>query len=116
MKRIFFAFLLLSAAPAYADCAGRPDTQTHITLERVSTPVYDAAGNAFKGCLLHANGEILGYAVEAPLCQTAPGTPLDVRLSYGCCDTGPNSGDSECIIRSHENPPAHGNGVVVHAQ
>lgn len=118
MMRIFFlsSLGLLIAANAYADCAPRPGKQTDAKIDKISLPVFDAKGRKYPGCILHSDGKVLGYAREDKLCRTAPGSRLKLRLSYGCCDTGPDSGDLECIIRSKPFlgiDPAHGNGVIV---
>ncbi len=124
MQRPFLNLALLSigsllrVTPAHADCAGTPDQQVNITIDAISAPVYDATGHEFKGCLLHAGGQVVGYAKEDKLCNTPLGSNIKLRLSYGCCDTGPNSGDVECVIRSKpqgKEAPAHGNGAIAHS-
>ena len=115
----FFTSLLsimLFATHAYADCVSVPDKQTQVNIDKVSSPVFDASGNELKGCLLHSDGKILGYSKDEGICHMAPTKNANVRLSYGCCDTGPDSGDVECIVRSKSFlgiGAAHGNGVIV---
>lgn len=117
------AFLLSSIGvliftSAHADCAAIPDKRIQTGIDKVSAPVYDARGREFKGCILHAKGKVLGYATEDSLCHGPLGGNRQLRLSYGCCDTGPDFGDAECIVRSKPLPSigaAHGNGVTVHS-
>jgi hypothetical protein len=113
-----FIFSLLFYTDAYADCSAMPDKSIEVKIDKISSPVFDGSGNEVKGCLLHAEGQVIGYTQEDNLCHSTLGSSYKVRLSYGCCDTGPDFGDLECIVRSKlllGISPAHGNGVVVHS-
>ena len=102
---------------ANADCMNSPDKQIEAKIDKISLPVYDAKGSEVKGCILHSNGKVLGYADEDRLCLSRVGSNIKVRLSYGCCDTGPDFGDAECVIRTKAPfgvGSTHGNGVAVH--
>ena len=103
---------------AYADCLYTPAKQADVKIDRISAPVFDAQGNELKGCLLLTEGKVLGYTIEDNLCRSALGSSHTVRLSYGCCDTGGDFGDVECIVRSKPSSgmgSAHGNGMWVNA-
>lgn len=103
---------------ANADCRRVPDKQVQVKIDKISAPLFNGKGAPVKGCILHTNGRVLGYTQEEKLCHTRVGNNLALRLSYGCCDTGPNFGDVECIVRSKAAlvfDVAHGNGVVVHS-
>ena len=116
MKYFVLLFTMLHVSGAYARCLPYPDKEIQVKLEKVSAPVYDSAGETLKGCLLHADGKLLGYSVQEALCQSPVDVTLNVSLFYGCCDTGPDSGDVECIVRSGSLfgiGSVHGNGVVV---
>jgi hypothetical protein len=119
MTRVFALCLisLLAYTNAHADCSRIPDKQTEAKIDGISAPIFDARGNKVKGCILHTAGKVLGYATSDKLCSSRIGSILKVRLSYGCCDTGPNFGDVECIVRTR--PPfgmgTHGNGIWVQA-
>jgi hypothetical protein len=107
---------MLFVAHAYADCVVVPDKQAQVNIDKISAPVFDASGNELKGCLLHSDGKILGYSKNNGICHMVPTKNVSVRLSYGCCDTGPDDGDIECIVRSKSLlgiGAAHGNGVIV---
>jgi hypothetical protein len=107
---------MLFAAPAYADCASIPDKQTKVKIDKITSPVFDANGNELRGCLIHSKGKVLGYSKDDSLCSIVSSQNFNVRLSYGCCDTGPDSGDIECIVRSKPFlgiGSAHGNGTTV---
>src|SRR5688572_15414423 len=112
MRNAASLFLGMSCiVSAHADCVAVPDQYAEVTISTISAPVYNAEGYELKGCLLHAEGKVLGYATEQGLCQSQPGRSVKVRLSHGCCDTGPDSGDVECIARSKPRVGfgAHGN-------
>lgn len=109
---------LLVFTNANADCRRIPDKQVQVKIDKISAPLFNGKGAPVKGCILHNNGEVLGYTQEEKLCHTRIGDKLALRLSYGCCDTGPNFGDVECIVRSKAKfvfDVAHGNGIVVHS-
>lgn len=113
--RIFLSglFCMVFFADAYADCGGDRYNTAEVTLEQISAPLTDAKGKVYNGCLLHAGGNVLGYAREDALCHAAPGQKVKVVLAHdGCCDTGPDNGDLECIVRSGA---AHGNGMSVYS-
>lgn len=115
---ILALFSTLFIPDAYASCSGRADKETEVKIDKISLPLYDASGKEFKGCLLHAKGKVFGYTQEDNLCHSALNSSIKVRLSYGCCDTGPDAGDVECIVRSKPLlgiGSVHGNGVVVHS-
>lgn len=118
--RVFLFSLcsLFIMTSAYADCMSGPDRQTEVKIDKISSPVYDPIGSKVNGCILHSKGKVLGYTREARLCQSAVGSNLKVRLSYGCCDTGPDAGEIACIIRSKPSlgiSQAHGNGVTIYS-
>jgi hypothetical protein len=118
MTRIFGLSLLgvLAFTSAHADCMKRADKQTEAKIDGISAPVYDGRGNKVEGCILHTAGKVLGYARNKTLCSGRAGSTVKVRLSFGCCDTGPDFGDVECIVRSRPSlgiGALHGNGVWV---
>jgi len=92
-----------------------PPRQLSARLDHVSTRVFDGKQREVKGCILHSDGKVLGYANDNRLCRAPPGKTIKVLVSHGCCDTGPDFGDLECIVRSKGALPAHGNGVIVHS-
>lgn len=118
--RIYLASVLglFVYSGAQANCIYRQDKISRVKFDEINAPLYDARGIAVPGCLLHGRGKVLGYAREDRLCSSRTGKTVKVRLSYGCCDTGPDQGDLECIVRTKPSSgasPAHGNGVVVHS-
>ena len=107
---------LFLVSNAYADCIITPNARKSVKIDAISAPLYDAQGKRYKGCLLQAQGKILGYAKDERLCKTALNATIMVELTYGCCDTGPDSGDLECTLRTKSGlmrPSVHGNGVTV---
>ncbi len=117
MKFLILALLFLfCVSTAHASCMPSPDETKTVTLEKIDAPVFDGNGSEFKkGCILHAGGAVLGYASDPALCQHPLGKEIPVILSRGCCDTGPDSGDAECVARSKPNKgvAAHSNGISV---
>lgn len=115
----FFVLILLvlfGADTAFASCMPSPDETKTVTLEKIDAPVFDGSGGEYeKACILHASGAVLGFSSSPALCQHALGKEITVILSRGCCDTGPDSGDAECVARSKPayGTAAHSNGIVV---
>ncbi|NDF12586.1 MAG: hypothetical protein EB060_07245 [Proteobacteria bacterium] len=116
----FFSILFVSlffAAAAHADCALVQDNFDEIRVDNIFLPLYDAMDMPVKGCLVQSNGKVVGYSTDEGLCKTPLGTMVKIRLTYGCCDTGLDSGGTECVVRS-KSPlgveSAHGNGVILH--
>lgn len=110
-------FSILFTANALADCSVPADRYMSVNISEISSPVFDYEGNELKGCLVHADEDILGYATESQLCNAKSGSESKIRLSYGCCDTGRNSGEAACLVRAKNwfgIESAHGNGVSVY--
>jgi hypothetical protein len=119
MKFVLLFLGMLIVTPAYANCVNVPDREILININKISAPVFDAGGKELKGCLLHSAGKVLGYSRDNRLCS-APAQNVKVRLYSGCCDTGPDFGDVECIVRSASFlgsgiGAAHGNGIIVNS-
>lgn len=117
MFRIMIIALVgtLVANHAHAGCMAVPDKVLEVTIDGVIAPVYTADGAVQKGCLLRSDKKTLGYTTSDMLCK-AEGTRAKVKLSHGCCDTGPDSGDIECVVRSRSIlglGSTHGNGIWV---
>jgi hypothetical protein len=116
MRRFWLGFLsFVVFEPAYGDCVNPPPRQIQARLDNVSTPVFDGNKHEIRGCILHSEGRVLGYTNENRLCHAPMGKTLKILVTRGCCDTGPDFGDVECIVRSKGAHPAHGNGVTVHS-
>jgi len=106
----------LFASNAFADCEGWLDTVVDAKIDKVSAPVYDPQGKLQAGCILSADGKVLGYASEDSLCRLTPGRTFRVHLvQSGCCDTGPGPGaDFTCGLRARSSAETvYGNGLTV---
>ena len=117
MRVLFLSLVgLLVAGSATADCVFGPDTRIRVKIDTISAPVFDAKGNREDGCILSADGKVLGYATEDRLCHMTPGGTVTVSLgAIGCCDTGTGpGGDFGCVIRAQSGATTvYGNGMGV---
>ncbi len=116
--KIYIAILLsiLPLTEANARCVPVPSRSAKVTLNGIYAPLYDAGGVAVAGCILRADKKVLGFTREAALCNARSGSSMNVKLFHGCCDSGPDSGEIACVVRTQSSGgsnPVHGNGVVV---
>lgn len=112
-------FLVLNCKLAMANCAFPSAEQNPIksvTIDKSYAPVYDGGGKKHPGCIIKSNDEILGYTSYNYLCNLPANEKINVKLSYGCCDTGSDQGDLVCTVRAKGLlgiTSVHGNGVGV---
>lgn len=107
------AVVFFHTAAAEASCGGSPDINKRVVIEKIEAPVFNGGGEELIGCLLHAKGTVLGYSTDVALCTGALGKKRAVTLSRGCCDTGSDFGDAECVARP-KTGTARANGMRVH--
>lgn len=114
MGYLFLCLLALASAEAQASCVGGSDQSITAAIDKAHAPVSDGSGYAQPGCILESDGKVLGYTSYNYLCHLPAGEKVDLRLSYGCCDSGPDSGDLVCTVRVKKVGgliSVHGNGV-----
>lgn len=129
--RIFITTLLvlgsLSTA-AQAKCLGKLPEPVSVTttLEKVISPVYSKNYSptdtkeyrTVEGCLLQADGKILGYSKNPYHCKLEPGFVGTFIIKKDCCDyTGMPPCDARAEPSNHDQTPrASGkfiDGVIV---
>lgn len=115
---ILSLLIFIPASVTYANCALlNSENVTHdITIQQSYLPVYDGSGYKHPGCIVQTDGKIIGYTPYNYLCNLSADEKIKVRLVPSCCDTGPNSGDLACTVRTTNIlgfESAHGNGQSV---
>lgn len=97
---LMLAATALLSAKAMANCAvmAEPNPFT-TTIKNAYAPVVDGSGMRQPGCIVEtANGQT-GYVSYDYICKLPADQSVELQPGYGCCDTGPDSGDLTCTVR-----------------
>lgn len=97
---LLLAIPVLLSAQAMADCAMLTEPKPFTTtIKNAYSPVVDGDGMRQPGCIVEtANGQT-GYMPYDYICKLPSDQSIELQPGYGCCDTGPDSGDLTCTVR-----------------
>lgn len=97
---LMLAATALLSVQAMANCVMMNEPKPFTTtIKNAYAPVFDGGGMRQPGCIVEtANGQT-GYVSYDYICKLAADQSVELRPDYGCCDTGPNSGDLTCTVR-----------------
>jgi hypothetical protein len=72
------------------------------TIKKAHTPVSDGSGVRQPGCIVETANGRLGYVAYDYICKMPNTEQVELQPKYGCCDTGPDSGDLVCTVRANQ--------------
>jgi hypothetical protein len=64
--------------------------------------VSDGSGVRQPGCIVETANGRLGYVAYDYICKMPNTEQVELQPKYGCCDTGPDSGDLVCTVRANQ--------------